>query len=129
MLEPLEPEPLHSLRRGVFALVVLGTAGVCVELAVLEHYGDWNQRIPLAVGGLGLVAALWQGFRPGLTALRVWQFTMLLFAGTGLTGITMHLDVVSDSVSPPLLAPGSFVQLGLLGLLYTFRHPLAAEPP
>jgi hypothetical protein len=27
------------------------------------------------------------------------------------------------------LAPGLFVQLGLLGLLYTFRHPAAGETP
>ena len=25
--------------------------------------------------------------------------------------------------APPALAPGALVQLGLLGLIYTFRHP------
>ena len=25
--------------------------------------------------------------------------------------------------APPLLAPGSMVQLGLLGLAYTYKHP------
>jgi hypothetical protein len=35
--------------------------------------------------------------------------------------------VASDTVDPPILAPGLFVQLGLLGLLYTFRHPAARE--
>ncbi len=110
-------------------MVVLGTLGLGVELVVLEHYGDWNQLIPLVVSGLGLLAALWIVLAPGITGLRVWQFAMLLFVGTGVTGVTMHLDVASQTVNPPLLAPGSLVQLGLLGLLYTFRHPLAGDPP
>ncbi len=127
MLGRLESEPLKSLRRGMLGLVGLGTVGVCVELVVLEHYTDWNQLIPLVVAGMGLLAASWTALAPGLTGLRVWQFTMLLFVGTGITGITMHYDVVSETVNPPLLAPGLFVQLGLLGLLYTFRHPSAGE--
>lgn len=107
----------------MLGLVVLGTAGVSVELVVLAHYTDWNQRIPLVVSSIGLLAAFWVVLTPGLTGLRVWQFAMLLFVGTGITGITMHRDVVTETVIPPLLAPGSFIQLGLLGLLYTFRHP------
>jgi hypothetical protein len=113
----------------MLALVGLGSAGVSVELVVLEHYTDSNQLIPLVVAGLGLLAAAWMTFAPSLAALRAWQFTMLLFVGTGITGITMHYDVASDTVDPPLLAPGLFVQLGLLGLLYTFRHPSAGEGP
>jgi hypothetical protein len=129
MLWRLESEPLKSLRRGMLGLVGLATAGVAVELVVLEHYTDWNQLIPLVVAGSGLLAAIWMGLAPGLGALRAWQFTMLLFVGTGITGITMHYDVASDTVNPPRLAPGIFVQLGLLGLLYTFRHPSAREGP
>lgn len=113
----------------MLGLVVLGTLGVCVELAALEHYIDPNQLIPLAVSGMGLLAAAWLALAPGLAALRVWQFAMLLFVGTGITGITMHLDVASESVDPPLLAPGLFIQLGLLGLLYTLRHPVAGGGP
>jgi hypothetical protein len=129
MLWRLEAEPLKSLRRGMLGLVGLGTTGICVELVLLEHYGDWNQLIPLVVAGIGLPATLWMALAPGLAALRVWQFTMLLFVGTGITGITMHYDVTSDTVAPPVLAPGLFVQLGLLGLLYTLRHPAAGDTP
>jgi hypothetical protein len=113
----------------MLGLVGLGTVGVFVELIVLEHYGDWNQLIPLVVAGLGLLAAVWITLAPGLTAVRTWQFTMLLFVGTGIIGITMHYDVVSETVDPPRLAPGLFVQLGLLGLLYTFRHPSVSPGP
>jgi len=127
MLWRLESEPLKTLRHGMLGLVVLGTTGLAVELVVLEHYTDWNQLIPVAVSGSGLLAAACVALAPNLLTLRVWQFTMLLYVGTGITGITMHADVVSDTVDPPLLAPGLFVQLGLLGLLYTFRHPASAE--
>ena len=34
---------------------------------------------------------------------------------------------VMHAKAPPALAPGAMVQLGLLGLIYTFRHP-AIEP-
>jgi hypothetical protein len=111
----------------MLGLVVLGTAGISVELVVLEHYTDWNQLIPLVVAAWGVLAALGMTLAPGLPALRVWQFTMLVFVGTGITGITMHGDVVSETVNPPLLAPGLFAQLGLLGLLYTYRHPAARD--
>jgi hypothetical protein len=111
----------------MLGLVALGTAGISVELVVLEHYTDWNQLIPLVVAAWGLLAALGMTMVPGLGALRVWQFTMLVFVGTGITGITMHGDVVTETVTPPLLAPGLFSQLGLLGLLYTYRHPAAHE--
>jgi hypothetical protein len=127
MLGGLDSEPLKSLRRGMLGLVGLGTAGAIVELVALEHYTDWNQLIPLVVAAIGLLSGTWMALAPGLAALRVWQFTMLLFVGTGITGITMHYDVASDTVDPPILAPGLFVQLGLLGLLYTFRHPAARE--
>jgi hypothetical protein len=30
--------------------------------------------------------------------------------------------------SPPALAPGAMIQLGLIGLAYTFRHPALARP-
>jgi hypothetical protein len=111
----------------MLGLVVLGTTGLAVELVVLEHYTDWNQLIPVVVSGSGLLAAACVALAPSLLTLRVWQFMMLLFMGTGVSGITMHADVVSETVNPPLLAPGLFVQLGLLGLLYTFRHPASAE--
>jgi hypothetical protein len=111
----------------MLGLVVLGTAGISVELVVLEHYTDWNQLIPLVVAAWGVLAALGMTLAPGLPALRVWQFTMLVFVGTGITGVTMHGDVVSETVHPPLLAPSLFTQLGLLGLLYTYRHPNARD--
>jgi peptidoglycan/LPS O-acetylase OafA/YrhL len=123
----VESEPVRTLRRAMLGLVVLGTIGLCVELIVLEHYADWNQLIPLAVSCLGLLAGLWTLLVPGLAAVRAWQFTMLLFIGTGITGITMHFDLRSETVNPPLLAPALFVQLGLLGLLYTYRHPATGD--
>ena len=38
-----------------------------------------------------------------------------------------RLFTVSLSGATPLLAPGSMVQLGLIGLVYTYRHPRLAS--
>jgi hypothetical protein len=68
---------------------------------------------------------------------------MLCFIGTGVIGITLHskggmsrqheLDPslagqtlfwkVVAAPDPPVLSPAIMVQLGLLGLVYTYRHP------
>jgi hypothetical protein len=40
---------------------------------------------------------------------------------------------VMHAKAPPTLAPGAMAQLGLVGLVYTFRHPAArrrlSDPP
>ena len=41
----------------------------------------------------------------------------------GIGGIDLFLKTIRAKVPPPL-APGAMAQVGLLGLLYTYRHPL-----
>jgi hypothetical protein len=68
---------------------------------------------------------------------------MLLYAGSGVIGITLHYEKnvalqheadpqlhglalmkkVVTSTAPPALAPGLMVQLALLGLTFTYKHP------
>ena len=80
---------------------------------------------------------------PGVATFRAFQFVMLLYAGAGVIGITLHykanashlhetepglqgvalLKKVVTSAAPPALAPGLMVQLALLGLSYTYKHP------
>lgn len=123
------------LRRGVLAIVWLGTAGICAELLLLEHFETVNQMIPLVLAALGLVVTLWTLLAPGMLAVRLLQFTMLLFIGAGIVGITLHAEATAArqadpaalEVIPPVLAPAIMIQLGLLGLLATYRHP--AIPP
>ena len=69
---------------------------------------------------------------------------MLLYAGSAVIGVTLHykanvalqhetrpdlkgLELVTNvitSAAPPALAPGLMLQLALLGLAYTYRHPV-----
>jgi hypothetical protein len=77
----------------------------------------------------------------------------VLFLLSGVVGMVLHFQVNMEfqlemdpalsgmalyqksilAKTPPALAPGAMIQLGLIGLAYTFRHPAlprrsAAEP-
>jgi FtsH-binding integral membrane protein len=143
----VEARTLAIVRRAVLALVALGTVAMCVELALIGHYEDQPQLIPLALGGAGLAVLAWIAIRPGKAALRLFQFLMLLFIGAGVTGIVLHFEAnaefqreidpaitgtalvwkVLEATAPPALAPGLMVQLGVLGLVYTYRHPVFGD--
>ena len=143
-LENREPATLATLRRIVLGLAAFGTLSMTVELLLVGHYEDANQLIPLVVAGLGLVAFLWTAVSPTVAALRLLQFAMLLYAGSAVIGVTLHykanvalqhetrpdlkgLELVTKvvtSAAPPALAPGFMLQLALLGLAYTYKHPV-----
>ena len=126
----------------LLAILVLGLLGTAVELILLQHYGDWMQVVPLALIVLTLVAVLWHILVPSAPNVRVLQALMVLFVVAGPIGMGLHYDanaefehemdpslsgarLFSESLSgaTPLLAPGTMVQLGLIGLVYTYRHP------
>lgn len=138
---------LAAVRGGLLALVAFGTLGMSVELSLIGHWEDVDQVIPLAVAASGLVAVLAVAVRPGVGTLRLLQFVMLTYIGTGLIGMTLHFKAnaefqreidpslggaalfwkVVEATAPPALAPGVMVQFGLLGLVYTYRHPALKE--
>jgi hypothetical protein len=142
-----EPAPLSWIRLSLLALVALGTVGMSVELLLIGHSEDGNQLIPLAVAAVGLVTVAAAAVRPRAGLIRLLQFVMLTYAGTGIIGITLHYQAnaefqreidpalgglalfwkVVEATAPPALAPGVMVQLGLLGLVYTYKHPALGE--
>lgn len=141
--EPLESPTLAAVRRMILGLVALGTISMTVELLLVGHYDDANQLIPLALAVAGLIAMGAVSLAPGVATCRAFQFVMLLYAGAGIIGITLHYNgnvahlketepalqgfalvkKVVSSAAPPALAPGLLVQLALLGLSYTYKHP------
>lgn len=131
------------LRRLVLGLVVFGLLGMGAELVLLHHYEDWWQLVPLILIGVALAVVAGHVCRPGAASIRVLQTTMTLFVVAGVVGVVLHYRAslefqlesgaavqgwslfwkVLQAKAPPALAPGSMAQLGLLGLIYTFRHP------
>jgi hypothetical protein len=140
---------LATVRRALLAIIAFGTIGMATELVLTGHYEDPLQLAPLVAAAFALLAVAWVAVRPSIAGVRTLQFVMLSFIGTGITGMTVHyvanaefqreLDPalsglplfwkVVEATAPPALAPGVLVQLGLLGLLYTYKHPVLAEEP
>jgi hypothetical protein len=138
--------PSDLIRRWLFALIVLGLLATGLDLILLEHYESSWMLVPLFMIGVALGVSLWHLFDRGRASLRAWQATMAMFVVVGLLGVYLHyrsnmefqLDMdptqshwalfgkVMHAKAPPALAPGGMTQLGLLGLLYAFRHPAVA---
>lgn len=136
------PRMSESLRRLVLALVLIGIVGLGVELLLLRHAESATQWIPHIALGIGLVSTLAVYFRPGRATLRVFKAMMVIFLITGILGVYLHFRgnvefaLERDSTltgtkliwkalrgATPALAPGALAQLGLLGLVFSYRHP------
>jgi hypothetical protein len=136
----------RSLRQLVLALVFIGIAGLEVELALLRHTESASQWIPHVALMIGLIATAVVYFRSAPATLRVLQAIMAGFLIVGALGVYLHIqgniefalerDPSLSGLSliwkalrgaTPALAPGALAQLGLLGLLYTYKHPVFAE--
>jgi hypothetical protein len=130
------------LRRLLLAIVLLGTVGLLVELALLAHVEAVWQWIPLALLGVALAAELAVAVRRRAGAIRVLRAVMALCVAAGAVGVYLHyrgnaefalerdgslrgLHLFWEAVrgATPALAPAALSQLGLLGLAYTYRHP------
>jgi hypothetical protein len=132
----------NRLRFFLLILSVLTMVATLVELVLAEHTGETLQLVPFFFCGAGLIVALAAMLRPGkgtVTALRV---VMVVVALGGLVGIGIHLIenfefasevrpnaatidqfVAAIKGAAPLLAPGTLVFAGLLGLAATYYHP------
>jgi len=130
------------LRQLLLALVFMGIVGLEVELALLRHAESLTQWIPHVTLMIGLLSSAAVYFRPGAPTLRAFQVVMLIFVVVGVLGLYLHFRGNVDFAlerdpsltggrliwkalrgATPALAPGALAQLGLLGLLYTYRHP------
>lgn len=136
------------LRRLLLGLVVLGALGLEAELLLLEHYESVWQFTPLVLLGAAIVGAVLVWRRPSPATVRFFQAVMALCVAAGAIGVFLHYDgnVEFELEREPLLrglalfweaargatpalAPGAMAQLGLLGLVYTYRHPALRRVP
>jgi O-antigen ligase len=133
-----------TARRFVVGILLFAMVGGTVELLLLGHVEDPPQWIPLVLMGLGVAALVTTAVRPTMGGVRLLRALMALFILSGFVGMSLHFKAnlefqkeVDPSLAgralvwkalrakaPPALAPGMMVQLGLLGLVYTYGHPI-----
>jgi hypothetical protein len=141
-----EPPTLAALRWLLLALLTIGLIGTATDLLLLEHFEDAWQLPPLVLIAAGLCSVAWIAARGGAAAIAALRWTMWLCIAAGVVGVALHFNgnrefqqeidptlsgwplfvKVITAKAPPALAPASMVQLGLLGLLFTYRHPAFA---
>jgi len=136
------------VRRLLLVVILIGILGLAAELALLEHTEDTLQWVPLVSLALGFVLALAVALRPSPATLRPFQAVMAAFVAAGALGFYLHLrgnvefELEADpnlggvalawaalKGATPSLAPGALAQLGLLGLVFTHRHPALRRRP
>ena len=129
----------------LFAILLVGMAGMATELLLSGHYDGPVQRVPLGLMAAVAGVIVWHLLVPGVASVRALQFGMVLFLSTGLIGVGYHYAgneeferelypgvegtaLIRQSLTgaTPVLAPGSLVLLGLVGLTYAYRHPVLA---
>jgi hypothetical protein len=145
-LQVISPTPdndsFAALRRVLLLLILVGASGLLVELALLEHFDSPTQWLPLVLLAVVLGALAMVRIRPSPGTVRFFQAVMALCVVLGGVGIILHyrgnvefelerdgslrgLRLFWEAIrgATPALAPGALSQLGLLGLVYTYRHP------
>ena len=141
-----ESTTVRRIRGFLLGLFVIGLGGTGVELLLLEHTEGFWQLVPLGLMGLGGAALAWFAATGGSSSLRLFQGTMGAFVLSGVVGLWLHyqgnaefelemypflqgLGLFWEAIrgATPTLAPGTMLELGLLGLAYTYRHPLLAR--
>ena len=133
------PSPLRTL---LLITLLVSIAGTSAELLLLEHFEDAWQWAPIALLTAALLTLGWYGLERGPSSLNVLRGIMVLCVVSGFVGLFLHYrgtvefelemypdlsgwKLFKDSMmgATPALAPGAMMQIGLVGLAWTFRHP------
>ena len=144
--DTLADPTIRMIRGFLLGLFVIGLVGTGVELLLLEHTEGFWQMVPLGLMGLGGAVLAWYAATGGSTSLRLFRGAMGAFVVSGVVGLWLHYqgnaefelemypslegaglfwEVIRGAT--PTLAPGTMLELGLLGLAYTYRHPVLAR--
>jgi hypothetical protein len=141
-----ETAALKAIRSFLLVIFLVGTLGTGAELFLVEHTEHTTQLVPLGLMAASLVVLGWRIFDRGRVNIRAFQAIMILFVLSGFVGLWLHYQAniefeteISPSLegfelfwkaikgaAPPTLAPGTMIELGLLGWAYTYRHPALA---
>jgi uncharacterized membrane protein len=134
---------ITPLRRFLLLIFLLGIIGSAAEMLLLGHTEDWRQWIPLVLFLLSVLVLLCHAVVRRTVTRRIFQATMLLFIISGAVGCWFHYqakrefkletdpalvgwelfrEAITSGAVPPVLAPGLMIQLGLLGLAYSYNR-------
>ena len=141
-----ESSTLTFIRRLLLASLAGGIVGTAAELILLGHIDSATQWIPVVALGAAVPLLLWHVARPGPFTVRLIRLLMYAYIVCGIIGVGLHYDgnvEFEHELHPkdagltflrhalagatPVLAPGSMMLLGLLGIAHTFRHPATQE--
>lgn len=136
------------LRTFLLITLLVSLAGTTAELLLLEHFEDVWQWVPIALMVGALLTLGSHALERGPTSLNVLRGLMVLSLASGFIGVLLHYKgnvefelemypdlsgwkLFKDSMmgATPALAPGAMMQIGLIGLAWTFRHPAYKSQP
>ena len=135
---------IMSMRSLILSILFFGFFGTAAELLFLQHIASLWELIPVVLIGVNLVIMTWHAITRHPASVRGVQVVMGLCLIAGVAGIVLHYQssmefkletnpaltgwalfrAVMSAQTPPALAPGVMIQLGLLGLAYSYKHPL-----
>jgi predicted membrane channel-forming protein YqfA (hemolysin III family) len=138
---------IETVRRILLLILGIGLVGTATELVLLKHHEGPTQLIPLVLIGTACLVLVWHLATRSDVSVIALQITMVLFVASGLIGVVLHYQAnlefqleidpsaagtalfwkVMEAKAPPALAPGSMVQLGLIGLAYSYRYRARAR--
>ena len=144
---PAESSTLTFIRRILLASLTAGIVGTAAELILLGHVDSPAQWIPVVALAIALPLLCWHAARPSPLTVRLIQSTMWAYIVAGVVGVGLHYDGNVEferelhpkdsglaflrhtlAGATPVLAPGSMMLLGLVGIAHTFKHPAAKHP-
>ena len=143
MTNPPESSTLTFIRRLLLASLAGGIVGTAAELILLGHVDSAAQWIPVVALAAAVPLLFWHAMRPGPLTVRLIRVIMCAYIVCGLIGVGLHYDgnieferelhPKDDGLAflrhtlagaTPVLAPGSMVLLGLLGIAHVYKHPI-----
>ena len=139
-----DAQTLRCVRLLILAAIAAALIVTEAELLFVGHTGSNNgQVIAVVLVSLGLITVSCHAILRNTSSIVVLRLTMYLFLIFGIDGLFTHyhwavqsalksqptlvgMPLVYATLSGkiPLLAPGMLIEIGLLGLIYTFQHPL-----
>ena len=135
-------DTLSGLRRLLAVILLVGMSATTVELLLLRHVEDALQLVPVILLLAGIAVVIWHTSTHSPASATAVRLLMAMFVAAGLAGIYLHFAAnvefqketdpslagralvwrALEATVPPALAPGVMLQLGLVGLAYTYRH-------